>query len=189
MSDSGGIWTLNPKVPIGPNTRRWVTNWWLWVTNFIAWKCLICVQFATARSSRHGIWPSMLNRFTKRFSCTVCPKAFARREYLKIHVKNVHEKVKDHICQICATSFGESSSLDRHVKSVHESRKCFKCTACPKVFFYKNSLKSKPIVSILSSKYSPVKFVTKNLVEKILLISTRKVFMKIWEMLNVNFAI
>ena len=123
----------------------------------------------------------------RNFSCTVCPKAFARREHLKIHVKNVHEKVKDHICQICATSFGESSSLDRHVKSVHESRKCFKCTACPKVFFYKNSLKSKPIVSILSSKYSPVKFVTKNLVEKILLISTRKVFMKIWEMLNVNF--
>ena len=34
----------------------------------------------------------------KRFPCTVCEYSAASSAKLKLHVKGVHEKIKDHAC-------------------------------------------------------------------------------------------
>ena len=51
------------------------------------------------------------NDIRKAYSCDICDKIFSNRFNLKIHVKNVHGKVKEHICNLCKKSFGQNKNL------------------------------------------------------------------------------
>ena len=37
--------------------------------------------------------------------CEICKKSFSRKSYLKLHVKTVHDEVKEYKCEICGKTF------------------------------------------------------------------------------------
>nr|CAD7266805.1 unnamed protein product [Timema shepardi] len=51
----------------------------------------------------------------KPYHCPLCPKVFAYRKTLKIHM-NIHTGEKPHCCDICSKCFSERSHLKRHMK-------------------------------------------------------------------------
>ena len=68
----------------------------------------------------------------RKFKCNQC--TFSSRsgiQQVKIHIKEVHDKVKDIICKYCGSAFSRRSNLNQHVKNVHlkksEGTTCSKC--------------------------------------------------------------
>ena len=61
--------------------------------------------------------------------CKICDKFF-KGNYLQMHIKIVHEKIKQHFCNICQKSFGLKNTLKIHTEMVHEHKKQFKCDLC-----------------------------------------------------------
>ena len=53
----------------------------------------------------------------KDYICDTCGKSFSDRQYLKLHVKTVHEGVKDHKCDTCGKSFSRPGHLNYHIKT------------------------------------------------------------------------
>ena len=50
----------------------------------------------------------------KEFNCDRCNKNFFKAYNLKVHVQTVHEKERKFICQICKKGFGISRTLQKH---------------------------------------------------------------------------
>lgn len=48
--------------------------------------------------------------------------AFAERWTLRVHERNVHEKLKPHTCPVCFKSFGEVWNRDKHVANLHQGQ-------------------------------------------------------------------
>ncbi|XP_078607845.1 uncharacterized protein LOC144879872 [Branchiostoma floridae x Branchiostoma japonicum] len=65
----------------------------------------------------------------KPFSCSVCQKAFNRRDKLKQHLR-VHSGEKPYACSRCSYAAADSSSLKKHVRT-HTNERPFKCQICP----------------------------------------------------------
>ena len=101
-------------------------------------------------------------------NCSKCDKTFVSETTLKVHIKMVHDKIKDQQCEHCLNVFLTKSELKRHMithsdrrikcskcentfasketlkihmKMVHEKIKNFKCENCSKSFFAKSDLK------------------------------------------------
>ena len=49
------------------------------------------------------------NKMEKKFACKVCEYSTDRPSHLKVHIKAVHEKIKDHACGQCAQAFARKS--------------------------------------------------------------------------------
>nr|CAD7439199.1 unnamed protein product [Timema bartmani] len=58
---------------------------------------------------------SQVHSKEKPYHCPLCPKVFAYRKTLKIHM-NIHTGEKPHCCDICSKCFSERSHLKRHMK-------------------------------------------------------------------------
>ena len=59
------------------------------------------------------------------------------------HVKDVHNKTRDHKCKLCGLDFAQEWRLDRHVETVHQSIKgYYMCELCPAGFNYISGLSS-----------------------------------------------
>eukprot|EP00088_Acartia_fossae_P016009 TRINITY_DN1890_c0_g1_i4.p1 TRINITY_DN1890_c0_g1~~TRINITY_DN1890_c0_g1_i4.p1 ORF type:complete len:520 (-),score=105.29 TRINITY_DN1890_c0_g1_i4:467-2026(-) len=56
----------------------------------------------------------------KPYTCEVCNKAFARKEYLSSHML-VHNKVKPYQCPLCSKAFARKSYVTEHMKVHTES--------------------------------------------------------------------
>ena len=54
---------------------------------------------------------------TFRHVCKICDKSFSRKQYLKSHIRNIHEGIKDFECDACDQLFSERKNLIRHKKS------------------------------------------------------------------------
>ena len=64
-------------------------------------------------------------------SCQVCTKEFCNKEDLKTHMKRVHEGDQNYNkCPTCRKPFSRPGNLHTHIKSVHEKRKDQKCDYC-----------------------------------------------------------
>ena len=57
-----------------------------------------------------------------------------------VHMRTVHEGVRDFQCSKCAMEFGCQNNLTSHIKIVHESKKGFQCSKCSKQFGHKRHL-------------------------------------------------
>ena len=76
----------------------------------------------------------------KSFKCEICDYSSSKKDNLKKHVANVHEKKKPFVCKICDKRFSEKARMTEHVKSVHEQKELIICELCDYTCFWKNSM-------------------------------------------------
>ena len=66
----------------------------------------------------------------KDYKCKSCSYATRTANYLRSHVKQVHEKVRNHKCVQCGYAAFLKTTLQEHIRVVHEGIKDFKCEKC-----------------------------------------------------------
>ena len=64
--------------------------------------------------------------------CDHCEKMF-KKTYLKLHIKEVHDKIRDFVCDTCGMAFTQKSSLLKH-STVHTGLRAYKCDVCGKTY-------------------------------------------------------
>lgn len=76
----------------------------------------------------------------KIFPCGLCGKILSGKQKRDIHIKTVHEGVKDFSCGFCAKKFTTPSNLKVHEASQHTGDLPHKCQLCHKGFSRKKVL-------------------------------------------------
>ena len=66
----------------------------------------------------------------KDFECDRCEYTCSLNVNLQRHIKSVHNKIKDFECDRCEYMCSSSSDLQRHIKQVHDKIKDIKCDRC-----------------------------------------------------------
>ncbi|KAH8384363.1 zinc finger protein OZF [Drosophila serrata] len=70
----------------------------------------------------------------KQFSCSQCPKSFALKERLRLHMR-LHSGEKPYPCALCDKKFARGGQLQQHMVSHHKtSIQQFNCTKCSASF-------------------------------------------------------
>lgn len=65
--------------------------------------------------------------------CIECGKSFYNKSQLNIHIKAVHEKIKNHLCNLCGKSFFNVKDMEMHVK--RHGVKDMACKVCGNLFY------------------------------------------------------
>uniref|UniRef100_A0AC35U6E2 Zinc finger protein n=1 Tax=Rhabditophanes sp. KR3021 TaxID=114890 RepID=A0AC35U6E2_9BILA len=108
----------------------------LGIRNYKCPKCDKCL------SSPSALYTHKKTHGEKTFQCILCPKTFTLKNYLKLHVKQVHEQnERKHICHFCKKSFAYAGSLQVHVRT-HTGERPYVCKYCPKAFASQGNLQS-----------------------------------------------
>ena len=59
----------------------------------------------------------------KFFKCGTCGKSFFEKCTLSLHVKSVHEKIKNRFqCTLCSKTYCRKDILTKHVNKVHDGQ-------------------------------------------------------------------
>ena len=61
-------------------------------------------------------------------------KALVKLVHLKVHIKTVHEGVREHTCHICGKTLSQADHLNLHIKTLHEGVREHACQVCDKSF-------------------------------------------------------
>uniref|UniRef100_A0AC35FDS3 C2H2-type domain-containing protein n=1 Tax=Panagrolaimus sp. PS1159 TaxID=55785 RepID=A0AC35FDS3_9BILA len=108
----------------------------LGIRNYKCPKCDKCL------SSPSALYTHKKTHGDKVFHCPCCPKTFTLKNYLKLHVKQVHEQnERKHVCKFCSKSFAYAGSLQVHVRT-HTGERPYVCKYCPKAFASQGNLQS-----------------------------------------------
>ncbi|VDM57850.1 unnamed protein product [Angiostrongylus costaricensis] len=108
----------------------------LGIRNYKCPKCDKCL------SSPSALYTHKKTHGEKTFQCEFCPKTFTLKNYLKLHVKQVHEQnERKHVCRFCGKSFAYAGSLQVHVRT-HTGERPYQCSYCPKAFASQGNLQS-----------------------------------------------
>ena len=69
-------------------------------------------------------------------NCNICNKSFTSNTGLGIHIREVHEGLRNrnHQCDICQKKFTNPKKLWEHHNSNHETTEEFSCELCGKIF-------------------------------------------------------
>ncbi len=78
----------------------------------------------------------------KLFPCGLCGKILSGKQKRDLHVKTVHEGVKDFECQFCKKKFTTHSNLKVHEASIHTGDMPYKCDSCNKGFTRKKTFET-----------------------------------------------
>ncbi|KJH45785.1 zinc finger, C2H2 type [Dictyocaulus viviparus] len=106
------------------------------IRNYKCPKCDKCL------SSPSALYTHKKTHGEKTFQCEFCPKTFTLKNYLKLHVKQVHEQnERKHVCRFCGKSFAYAGSLQVHVRT-HTGERPYRCGYCPKAFASQGNLQS-----------------------------------------------
>ena len=73
------------------------------------------------------------------FQCPHCNKTFSSKQYMKVHIKKVHDMIRDHMCDICSKTFATPKDLANH-QFVHTGEKQYPCHICGKSYQSKDYL-------------------------------------------------
>lgn len=71
--------------------------------------------------------------------CDTCGSRFTKKTSLQIHIKEIHERRRDHACTLCNYVCAKTSQLKRHMLT-HTGEKPFKCTHCEQAYAQSNDL-------------------------------------------------
>ncbi|CAD5226984.1 unnamed protein product [Bursaphelenchus xylophilus] len=108
----------------------------LGIRNYKCPKCDKCL------SSPSALYTHKKTHGDKVFQCPCCPKTFTLKNYLKLHVKQVHEQTeRKHVCKFCQKSFAYAGSLQVHIRT-HTGERPYCCKYCPKAFASQGNLQS-----------------------------------------------
>ena len=70
----------------------------------------------------------------ERLSCDLCDFKCKNKSNLQVHIKRIHDKIKDFECDKCEYKCSNSCDLNIHIKRVHLKIKDFKCDKCDVTF-------------------------------------------------------
>ncbi|XP_034484179.1 zinc finger protein 431-like [Drosophila innubila] len=71
--------------------------------------------------------------------CLDCDKNFTTIGNLRIHIKTVHDKIKDFACRFCPNRFSKKCNLRRH-EYTHTGEKPYECKVCNQHFGHDKTL-------------------------------------------------
>ncbi|XP_034484177.1 zinc finger protein 675-like [Drosophila innubila] len=80
------------------------------------------------------------NKNEGQHTCPECGKNFNKIAGLKLHIKTVHDKVKDFACRFCPKRFSKSYHL-RHHEYTHTGEKPYECKVCNQNFRHDATLR------------------------------------------------
>jgi len=69
---------------------------------------------------------------TKSFECRICGKKTDRKDVLKLHIENKHQKKEKMKCKICGKEYKTTESFLLHVEKHSKKEEEFKCPVCGK---------------------------------------------------------
>ncbi|XP_029920177.1 zinc finger protein 260-like [Myripristis murdjan] len=98
--------------------------------------CSVCRR--TFAKKQYLVKHMIVHTGEKPFSCSVCGKTFAKKQYMTTHVR-VHTGEKPFSCSVCGKSFVHKKDLQIHVR-IHTGEKPFKCHFCDEGFHEKGAL-------------------------------------------------
>ena len=81
-----------------------------------------------------GSLPRHIKQFhdkIKDHECEHCDYKCSTGSALRQHIKQVHDKIKDHECEHCDYKCSTRSALRQHIKQVHDKIKDHVCPTCP----------------------------------------------------------
>ncbi len=81
----------------------------------------------------------LVHTAVKPYSCSKCPRKFAQKGGLGIHMKRVHLQLKSHKCTVCEAQFSTKAEFKLH-STIHVDKK-YKCRSCPDRFVQKGDLR------------------------------------------------
>ena len=109
--------------------------------------CEICKSTFTDGSNYRKHYKNMHTKTifkkqkTEKFQCDQCPKQYARRGSLKVHIRNhTGERPRLFKCDHCPKQYARREMLKVHIRN-HTGEKPFKCDHCPKHYACKYVLK------------------------------------------------
>ena len=77
---------------------------------------------------------SLKSKGQVKYKCELCAKSFTKSNFLKRHIRTLHEGQRNYKCNSCGKSFTWSGDLNKHMKTLHEGQKNYKCDSCGKFF-------------------------------------------------------
>ena len=80
----------------------------------------------------------LVHTAVKPYSCPKCPKKFAQKGGLGIHMTRIHLQLERHKCTLCEAQFSTRPELKLHSR-IHVDKK-YKCRLCPDRFVQKSDL-------------------------------------------------
>lgn len=66
----------------------------------------------------------------KKIVCHICDHVFSRKCAWRVHMRHVHEKIKEKSCPKCNKKFARNYHLQRHYATVHNKTKKYSCPKC-----------------------------------------------------------
>ena len=87
------------------------------------------------------------NHQASKFNCKICGKQFTRKDKLREHGHEVHDKIEVKVrtksisCTECGKTFTQSKHLSRHKASAHGGL-VFNCTNCKRSFSRTDKMKT-----------------------------------------------
>lgn len=102
-------------------------------------KCPHCAEMFTGYRHRQNHIMEVHGVQGPEFRCGWCAKVFSFNGLLKLHVRRVHFKAREHVCHICKKHWANSSLLRNHMIS-HSGEKNFECQICKKKYGLKKTL-------------------------------------------------
>ena len=66
----------------------------------------------------------------KGWKCDQCKFVTCYKDKLPIHIKAVHDKIRDFQCTQCTYASSRKDGLALHVRTVHNKKKDHKCDLC-----------------------------------------------------------
>lgn len=93
-----------------------------------------CNFFATRKDALKSHILTMHQKVREKVClCIECGKNFYNKSQLNIHVKAVHDKIKNHLCNLCGKSFFNVKDMEMHVK--RHGVKNTACEICGNLFY------------------------------------------------------
>ena len=82
------------------------------------------------------------NSGDKKLKCEQCSYQASQKWSINRHIRDVHDKIKNHVCDECGYASSEKNMMERHWDAVHnKGDKKFKCEHCPYSSAKKSMLK------------------------------------------------